>query len=96
MIIKSFHSLLILLIELTLNSCSTNNNNLDTMDGVYKSLGYGRIAKIENGVFFLNDVTSKSCIPLASEEIKDFGEAFFYKNDTISIQDGINKIFLYA
>lgn len=93
MIIKSFDSLLILLIVLTLNSCSTNNNNLDTMNGVYKSLGYGRIAKIENGVFFLNDVTSKSCIPLASGEIKDFGEAFFYKNDTISLQDGINKYF---
>ena len=42
------------------------------MDGVWKSIGYGRIANIEAGEFTLTDVANISCIPLMEGDISDF------------------------
>lgn len=66
---------------------------VDSIDGVYESVGYGRIVKIENGEYLLADVTKFSCIPLMEGEISEFGVALQLKNDTLSLRDGINTYY---
>jgi hypothetical protein len=66
-------------------------NSQNSIDGVYKSVGYGRILKIEDGAFLLADVTSLSCIPLMDGDVSDFDQYLKYDNDTIRIKDGINN-----
>lgn len=61
------------------------------IDGVWKSVGYGRIAKIEEGEFTLADVTDISCLPLMEGNISDFGDKLKFKNDTLILEDGINN-----
>jgi len=81
-------------ISLILLSCeSPTKKNEDSVDGVYQSMGYGRVVKVEDGEFLLADTTSKSCIALMEGNISDFEDAFQYKNDTITLQDGINTYY---
>lgn len=63
------------------------------IDGVYESVGYGRIVKIKNGEYLLADVTKFSCIPLMDGKISEFEEALQLKNDTLSLKDGINTYY---
>lgn len=63
------------------------------IDGVYESVGYGRIVKIENGEYLLADVTEISCLPLMEGEISEFGDALQFKDDTLRLKDGINTYF---
>lgn len=82
--------LCIVCVQVTFVSCKNKTTSSTTINGVYESVGYGRIVKIENGEYLLADVTSKSCIPLMDGEISEFGEALQFKNDTLSLKDGIN------
>lgn len=86
-----------LLIAFLFLSCNeTKNDNQETdIDGVYQSVGYGRILKIIDGEFLLADVTSLSCMPLMDGKISDFNENISYANDTITLKDGIN-IYLFS
>ncbi len=61
------------------------------MDGVWKSIGYGRIANIEAGEFTLTDVANISCIPLMEGDISDFRDKLKVQNDTLFLEDGINN-----
>lgn len=75
----------------SLLSCqSDKKNNRNTVDGVWKSLGYGRIVKIEAGEYLLADVTSISCVPMMEGSIAEFGDKLKVKNDTLSLENGIN------
>lgn len=75
-----------------LSSCNETEKRekLDSIDGVYQSVGYGRILKIDNGEFLLADVTSLSCLPLLEGKITDIEDDVSYANDTLSLKDGIN------
>ncbi|MDB4292027.1 S41 family peptidase [Maribacter sp.] len=75
-------------------SCQTaDKKNENSTDGVWKSLGYGRIVTIEAGEYLLTDVTSISCIPLLDGDISEFGDKLKVQNDTLSLEDGINTYY---
>lgn len=74
-------------------SCKQDRDKPISPEGVYASVGYGRIVKINNGKYLLADVTEISCIPLMEGELSEFGEALQFKNDTLSLKDGINTYY---
>jgi len=75
-------------------SCKSNTEIQENeIDGVWKSVGYGRIVNIEEGEYSLADVTKISCLPLMEGDISDFGDKLKIQNDTLSLEDGINKYF---
>lgn len=73
-------------------SCKDNatETTIPTMDGVWESVGYGRIVTVEDGAYLMAETTSISCIPLMEGDISEFGDALQLKNDTLSLVDGIN------
>lgn len=82
------------LIMILLATCKGNSEKpADAIDGVWQSVGYGRIVKIEAGEYILADVTKLSCIPLMEGEIVDFKDALQLQNDTLSLKDGINTYY---
>lgn len=60
------------------------------MEGIWKSVGYGRIVNIEDGEFTLADVTKISCLPLMEGDVSDFDDNLKIQNDTLILKDGIN------
>ncbi len=64
-----------------------------TLDGVWQSVGYGRIVKIEAGNYKMADITKISCLPMLDGEISEFGDALRLTNDTLVLQDGINSYY---
>jgi len=76
-------------------SCNQPATNIDTqsMDGVWKSVGYGRIVKIEEGEFVMAEVTKISCIPLMEGDVSDFSDKLKIQNDSLILEDGINNYF---
>ena len=83
---------LALLVIISFLSCDLAAEKSE-LDGVWKSLGYGRIVKIKAGEFIMADVTSISCMPLIAGEISDFGQDLKIENDTLVYKDGINNYF---
>lgn len=88
-------ALVFLIVILALNCKPKNDIVENEMDGVWKSVGYGRIANIEDGEFTLADVTDISCLPLMEGDIADFGDKLKMRNDTLFLEDGINN-YLYV
>ena len=87
-----FKAIMGFLLVLFLWNCKSENvKEENEIDGVWKSVGYGRIANIEDGEFALADVTAISCMPLMEGNISDFGDKLKFKNDTLSLEDGINN-----
>lgn len=85
---------IVLALLLTLISCKEENKNEEkTLDGYWESVGYGRIAKVENGHFSLFDITDISCLQVLDGEVSDFGKNITYEGDTLSIKDGINMYY---
>ncbi|RMA58016.1 S41 family peptidase [Ulvibacter antarcticus] len=94
---KNFRLLLTLFISTSFLfiSCGENKttDKTKTIDGVYTSIGYGHLVKIESGNYLVADITSISCIPLMSGDVSEFGDSLKLKNDTLSYQDGINTYY---
>lgn len=84
------HVCIILFSTLSIGCQDKTDEKPNTTEGVWESVGYGRIVNIEDGEFILADVTKFSCMELMSGEISDLGKALELKNDTLSLKDGIN------
>jgi len=81
----------LLLLPILLLSCNGNDTSeANSLDGVWESVGYGRLVKIVDGQYVMAEVTKISCIPILDGDISDFGEALYVKNDTLTLEDGIN------
>ncbi|MEM7187292.1 MAG: S41 family peptidase, partial [Bacteroidota bacterium] len=85
---------LFLLLLTTIIACQQPTTQPEpTLDGVWESVGYGRIVKIENGGYLMAETTDISCIPLMDGDITEFGDALTLVNDTIQLVDGINRYY---
>lgn len=89
--------LLLSILAVSIYSCEeriSKNNNTISPDGNWESVGYGRILKIDStGSFVLSDVSPFSCLPLMEGNLSDMGENLTLSQDTISLEDGINRYF---
>jgi len=69
------------------------SENRNEKDGIWASMGYGRIFTIEQNKYVLVDITEFSCLPIMEGHIDEFGEALRLKNDTLSLTNGINRYY---
>ncbi|NQX78639.1 S41 family peptidase [Gilvibacter sp.] len=88
---KSIKILGALALCLCLANCGNSEESTNPMDGVWQSVGYGRIVKIEQGAFKLAQTTSISCLPVLSGDIAMFGDQIYVENDTLRLDNGINR-----
>lgn len=81
-----------ILAVLMLLSCqdSKEKNTPETLDGVWQSVGYGRIVKIEEGAFKLAQLTSVTCMPVLQGDLAMYGDQIYIQNDTLRLDNGIN------
>ena len=80
-----------LCMALAISSCS--DKEAQSIDGIWESVGYGRVVDIEEGYYVLADVTKFSCFPLMQGYIDEFGAALQLQNDTLSFKEGINRYY---
>jgi len=82
-----------LLLFVVISCKGESKEELTTTDGIWQSIGYGRVVQIDNGEYVLSDVTAISCIPLMEGNISDFDPNLHLVNDTILLKDGINRYY---
>lgn len=71
---------------------SCDSNRIESIsDGVYESIGYGRLILIEDGSFQLFDVASNWCDQRINGSLKDFEKDLFIKDDTLNFKVGITN-----
>jgi carboxyl-terminal processing protease len=79
---------LLLFIGSLLYSCQPNNQSVPSKDGVWRSIGYGKILKIESEKYSFYDITQNACLPVQQGNISTFGMGLTFGIDTLSILKG--------
>ncbi|KAA3622490.1 MAG: hypothetical protein DWP94_08070 [Flavobacterium sp.] len=75
-------------------SCNTNNSRIESAEGLWQSLGYGRIFQIEKDHYTYYEHADSICSPTDSGMLTDFEGAFKVKNDTLTVTVGYD-VFYY-
>ena len=84
---------LVLSVLITVITSCNSDKKASQIDGVWESIGYGRLVKVDDGEFLIADITEISCLPVISGNISDFGENISVKKDTLQLIDGINTYY---
>ncbi|MBL4604236.1 MAG: hypothetical protein JKY02_00785 [Flavobacteriaceae bacterium] len=79
-----------ILTVLFFSSCENNKKEKESINGLWKSIGYGKILTIEKNNYAFYDITKISCLPAHQGNISDFGNGIQLYNDTLSISKGIS------
>lgn len=70
-------------------ACSPSKKNGKILDGVWQSVGYGRILEIKNSSYHIYDVTKNSCLPTSTSPLTELMNYVQIKNDTLIQKQGI-------
>lgn len=81
----------LLLIFILLISCKPNEEKSNSIEGIWKSIGYGKILKIDTKSYEYYDISDISCLPSKKGDISDFKETIEISNDTLTITSGFSK-----
>jgi len=77
-------------ITLLLIACTKENKKTDSIEGIWQSIGYGRILNIESAKYAIYDITQISCLPEKEGSISELEGAMEVKNDTLSFKVGFD------
>ena len=89
---KKALSLLLLLLFFILNyGCKPNDQKSNSIEGIWKSIGYGKILKIETNSYEYYDITDISCLPSKEGNISEVKNSMQVSNDTLTVKRGFNK-----
>lgn len=66
--------------------CKSNGNNYSSVEGIWESVGYGKILKIDSTTYKYFDITSISCLPSKEGKISDVENSIELKNDTLVVK----------
>ena len=69
--------------------------NTKSIQGIWKSIGYGKILKIDSISYKYFDVTNISCLPSKKGNISEIKNSIELKNDTLAVKRGFN-IYYYT
>lgn len=72
-------------------SCQSDKKAESTVEGIWKSIGYGKILAIKTDNYAFYDVTSISCLPAEQGSLASFGDRLSLQNDTLSIKKGSGR-----
>jgi hypothetical protein len=85
------NSILLLTITVTLISCSIKNKKNDSIEGVWESVGYGKILNIESNSYEYYDITDISCLSAKEGVISEIKNSIQISNDTLTINGGFSE-----
>ena len=89
---KTTLSFLLVILNL-LYSCKQNEQKSDAIEGVWKSIGYGKILKIDATTYEYYDITDISCLPSKQGDIAQVKGSMKVSNDTLAVQIGISSYY---
>jgi len=78
---------------LGLSACEKTPSEKQQIEGVWASLGYGKIIQIEGEQYAFYDVTKISCLPDEQGSLNSFGGDLSLKNDTLQLVKGISSYY---
>jgi carboxyl-terminal processing protease len=78
----------LLLIIALITACSPKKQD-GGFNGVWKSLGYGKILMISDNTFSFYDITNISCLPARSSSLDELEKSIELRNDTLFLRQGI-------
>lgn len=78
------------LLFILFSGCKPNAKKSNSIEGVWKSVGYGKILKIEASTYQYFDITSLSCLPSKMGDLSEVKNSIELKNDTLIVKRGFN------
>ncbi len=73
--------------------CKPNDKNHNSIEGIWESIGYGKILKIDSTTYKYFDITSISCLPSKEGEIAEVENTLELKNDTLTVKRGFSHYY---
>jgi C-terminal processing protease CtpA/Prc len=81
----------LLLFLILLIGCKPNNEENNSIEGIWESIGYGEILKIDANSYEYFDITDFSCLPAKEGNISEVKNSMQVSNDTLIIKRGFSK-----
>ncbi|SDE75687.1 S41 family peptidase [Cellulophaga baltica] len=81
----------ILLFLILLIGCKPNKEENNSIEGIWESIGYGEILKIDANSYKYFDITDFSCLPAKEGNISEATNSMQVSNDTLIIKRGFSK-----
>jgi carboxyl-terminal processing protease len=90
--IKIYKTLLFA-ITVVLSSCGIEDKKNNSIEGIWKSIGYGKILKIDSTTYKYFDITNISCLPSKQGDISEVKNSIALKNDTLAVKRGYSSYY---
>lgn len=71
-----------------LYACKPNDKKNNSIEGIWKSIGYGKILKIDSTTYKYFDITNISCLPSKQGNISEIKNSIELRNDTLAVKRG--------
>lgn len=81
----------LLLFLILVIGCKTNKEENNSIEGIWESIGYGEILKIDANSYEYFDITDFSCLPAKEGNISEVKNSMQVSNDTLIIKRGFSK-----
>jgi carboxyl-terminal processing protease len=81
----------LILIFILLIGCKPNEDNNDSIKGIWQSIAYGKILKIDANSYKYFDITDISCLPAKEGNISEVKNSMQVSNDTLIVKRGFSK-----
>ena len=78
----------LILLFILFYSCKPNEKQNSSIEGIWKSIGYGKILKIDTTTYKYFDITSISCLPSKQGDISEVKNSIELINDTLAVKRG--------
>ena len=78
----------LLLLFILICGCNPNDQTNNSIEGIWKSIGYGKILKIDAITYEYFDLTKVSCLPSKRGDISEVKNSMKLLNDTLAIKRG--------
>jgi carboxyl-terminal processing protease len=83
----------LLILPFSLINCRSEKTKNNSIEGIWQSVGYGRILEIDSISYSVYDITEISCTESKTGNSSDFNDVIRLKNDTLSIQRGLSTYY---
>lgn len=87
--ISTLFSLFLILILLI--GCKPNEEKKNSIEGIWKSIGYGKILKIGANTYEYFDITDISCLPVKKGDFSEVKSSMQISNDTLTVKRGFSE-----
>lgn len=78
----------LILIANLFHTCNSSGIKSNSIEGIWKSVGYGKILKIDSTTYKYFDITSISCLPSKQGDLSQLKKSILLTNDTLAVKRG--------